>query len=201
MKKTFFAFDLDGTVTKQEILPILARELNLENEMRLLTELTLNGTIGFNESFALRVAILKGIPISTIHRIISTVELDRDIEKFINENKENCAIVTGNLDVWIEPIAERLGCKFYSSKGYVEEDKLIELVEIMNKRKAIFEIRKYVDNIVSIGESINDIPMFTESDIAIAFGGVHQPVKDIIQISDYIVYRGDSLCHLLNTLL
>ena len=35
---------------------------------------------------------------------------------------------------------------------------LIELVEIMNKSKAIFEIRKYVDNIVSIGESINDIP-------------------------------------------
>ena len=94
MKKTFFAFDLDGTVTKQEILPILARELNLENEMRLLTELTLNGTIGFNESFALRVAILKGIPISTIHRIISTVELDRDIENLLMRIKK--IVITGN---------------------------------------------------------------------------------------------------------
>ena len=65
-KKVFFAFDLDGTVTKEEILPLLARELGLESEMRILTDLTLNGTIEFHQSFILRVAILKAIPISRI---------------------------------------------------------------------------------------------------------------------------------------
>jgi len=91
-KRTFFAFDLDGTVTKQEILPVIAEELNIEDEMRLLTELTSNGTISFNESFEFRVNILKKIPLSRIHEIISTIELDRDIENFIHKNKENCAI-------------------------------------------------------------------------------------------------------------
>ncbi|HZK57780.1 MAG TPA: HAD-IB family phosphatase [Clostridia bacterium] len=200
-KRTFFAFDLDGTVTKQEILPIIAEELNIEDEMRLLTELTLNGTIGFDESFEFRVNILKKIPLSRIHEIISTIELDRDIENFIHKNKENCAIVTGNLDVWLTPLIQRLDCKFYSSKGYARGDRLIGLTEIIDKSKAISEIRKYADNVVSIGESANDIPMFAESDITVAFGGVHQPAMDIIQISDYVIYDGNTLCRLLNTFL
>ena len=39
-----------------------------------------------------------------------------------------------------------------------------------------------------------------EADIAIAYGGVHDPVEKAIASSDYVVYRGDSLCNLLKML-
>lgn len=195
-----FAFDLDGTVTKQEMLPILARELGLEEEMKILTDLTLKGIINFEHSFRLRVAILKAIPISKIHEIVGSVDLDGNIMKFIIENRDICSIVTGNLDIWILPIMEKLKCKFYSSKAIFHRDRLIGVEEILIKNRAILDIKKNWDKVVTIGESINDIPMFKEGDIGIAYGGVHEPVKEILEICDYVVYKSKDLCDLLNRL-
>ena len=51
MMDTIYAFDLDGTITLDETLPLLAKELDLWDEMRILTELTLEGKIHFFQSF------------------------------------------------------------------------------------------------------------------------------------------------------
>ena len=102
--RTVFAFDLDGTVTREETLPILAGELGLSEEMARLTRLTMDGHFAFSESFRLRFHILKEIPLATIQGIMDTVELDPLISGFIRERAEDCAIVTGNLDLWVEPI-------------------------------------------------------------------------------------------------
>ena len=195
-----FAFDLDGTVTKQEMLTILARELGLEEEMKILTDLTLKGIISFEHSFRLRVSILKAIPISKIHKIVERVDLDQNIIEFIIENREICSIITGNLDIWVLPIMEKLKCKLYSSKGIFHSDRLIGLEEILIKNRAIRDFKKNKDRVVTIGESINDIPMFTEGHIGIAYGGVHEPVKEILDICDYVVYKSQDLCDLLNRL-
>ena len=63
---TVFAFDLDGTLTTVEVLPVIANELDLMEEMRTLTEITLSGLITFEASFRLRTAILKSISIKEV---------------------------------------------------------------------------------------------------------------------------------------
>lgn len=201
MSEINFAFDLDGTITKEELLPLMAREIDLHEELELLTQLTLNGSINFEQSFKLRVALLKNISIERINRIVEKVEFDKDIETFIMNNKDRCTVVTGNLDVWIQPLIDRLGCKFYTSTAKFQGDQLLGIEKTLNKSSAIIELKKKHKRVVTIGESFNDISMFTESDLGIAFGGVHDPVSDIIKISDFVVYRGDKLCQLLNTLL
>ena len=40
-----FCFDLDGTITTQEILPLIASELDLYEEILTLTHATINGLI------------------------------------------------------------------------------------------------------------------------------------------------------------
>ncbi|OEF97720.1 HAD-IB family phosphatase [Desulfuribacillus alkaliarsenatis] len=197
---TIFAFDLDGTVTKQEILPVLAKELNLYDEMSLLTKLTLDGSIDFKQSFRLRVEILKSIPISRIQEIVADIQLDSNIEAFIKQNRQRCVIVTGNLDVWIAPIIKRLECVSFSSIANVDGDRLLSIQEILLKNKAIFETRNQAKKVVAIGESYNDISMFTEADLGVAFGGIHDPVDELIQVSNYVVYDGGALCNLLETL-
>ena len=170
MKK--YAFDLDGTITKVETLPFLARELDLVDEMQLLTDLTLNGNIPFEKSFKLRYLILRNIPLKRIVEIMDTVELDLDISNFIRHNKENCAIVTGNLDCWISPIVNKLGCESYSSKSYTDKNGCPALEYILQKSVAIRKIKETADKVIAIGESFNDVPMFEEADISIAYGGV-----------------------------
>ena len=197
---TAFAFDLDGTVTKQEVLPVIAIELGLQPEMRTLTELTMNGTISFEDSFRLRCAILRSIPISVVQGLVADVPLDEEIVSFIHENSSRCFVVTGNLDVWIEPLIRRIGCASFSSTAITDGDKLIGPGTVLQKNRSIRALNSRFSRIVAIGESVNDIPMFEAADIGVAFGGVHRPAKPLLDISDYVVHNGAGLCRLLGTL-
>lgn len=200
MKDIVYAFDLDGTVTLQETLPLLAKELELYEEMKLLTSLTMNGDIRFDQSFKLRFHVLNGIPLERIQNIMSSVVLDDKISNFIKLHKENCAIVTGNLDLWIKPLVDVLGCVAYSSQGKIMYGDTLELLNILHKSEAIRELKKKYKRVVAVGESFNDIPMFEEADVAVAYGGVHNPVNRAIENSDYVVYDGGALCKLLKML-
>ena len=200
MKDKLFTFDLDGTVTKKEILPMLAKFLDLQDELSLLTKLTLNGDIDFYNSFRLRFYVLNNIPIDEIHRIMKQVPLDDNIVRFIQDNKDNCALVTGNLDLWIEPLVKLLGCRICSSKGNISLDGIIQLENVMEKGSIIRQLHKEYKNIIAIGDSNNDVPMFEEADIAIAYGGVHRPSDKARRNSDYVVYDGGALCRLLKML-
>ena len=61
-----FAFDLDGTVTCEELLPLISKEVDLEEEIKFLTDLTINSFILFEMSFKLRYALLKNIKFSKV---------------------------------------------------------------------------------------------------------------------------------------
>jgi HAD superfamily phosphoserine phosphatase-like hydrolase len=196
---TFYTFDLDGTVSMEELLPLMARELDLEMELGLLTRLTLDGTLSFEASFRLRFHILRSIPVETVQRISAGVPLHPAIEAFITANRKRCAVVTGNLDVWARPFIERLGCAFHTSTSAIENGQLT-LKTVLDKGEAIRGIARTHKRIVAVGDSFNDMSMFEEADIGVAYGGVHDPVQQLVRTADYVVYDGDALCRLLNTL-
>jgi phosphoserine phosphatase len=197
---TCFVFDLDGTVTTEEILPILATELSLEEELHLLTNLTLKGMIPFESSFRLRYALLKAIHPDVIRRLVMNVPLNGAIESFIRAHKERCFIATGNLNVWIRPLIEKLGCRAFTSTAQEDEKGQLSNLEVLRKNTAVLALRKQFEKVVVIGESVNDLPMFEAADIGIAFGGVHQPVLEVVHAANYVCYEGGALCRLLNTL-
>ena len=97
--KTAFCFDLDGTLTKEEILPQIAKHVDLFEEIDLLTNITMDGLITFDKSFKLRTKLLSTIPISIVKKTIGKIRIDYDLKKFVNENRNDCYIITGNLDV------------------------------------------------------------------------------------------------------
>jgi len=197
--KTAYCFDLDGTVTKEEILPLLSQEVGLYEEMSALTEATIKGLIPFRKSFLLRCRLLNDIPISKIQSIISKIAFHTSIYQFIRSNRDNCFIITGNLDIWIEPLKQILGCSFYNSKATAANDRLISVDHVLNKGEAIRDLRRKFDHIVAVGDGMGDVPMFEEADIRIAFGGTHPPIQSLLQFTDYITFNETSLCTLLNT--
>ena len=199
MSEILYAFDLDGTVTEQEILPCIAEKLGLAEELTLLTRLTLEGVIPFASSFRLRFHILRSIPLAEIQDTVGQIPLNPDIAAFIAQQRENCLIVTGNLDCWIRPLLEKLGCRALTSTSRNENGRL-ELQSVLDKGEAIRSLDRRNRTLVAIGESANDIPMFREADISIAFGGVHNPVPALAEMADYIVRDGKTLCGLLRAL-
>lgn len=198
---TAFCFDLDGTITRQEILPAIASELGLSEEMALLTNLTLRGLIPFESSLRLRCRILRDVPVSRVRDIVSDIPLDPLIEAFIRDNRERCSVVTGNLDVWVEHIVRHLACESATSVAFAPDDRLESVTRVIRKDEAVKAMRaRGFTRVVAIGESFNDIPMFHASDIGVAYGGVHPPIPEIIQLSRYVVFGSGALCRLLNTL-
>lgn len=194
-----FAFDLDGTITTKEILPVLAGELGVAEEMALLTRLTLDGTLDFAASFRLRFAILRSIPVERVREIVAEIPLDPHITEFIRARKEDCAILSGNLDCWVTPLLDRLGCRAYLSTS-CRDNGLLSLNSILDKGEAVADLARSGRRVVAIGESANDLPMFKAADVCVAFAGVHEPVPGILRLADYVARDGEELCGVLTGL-
>lgn len=199
INETFFCFDLDGTVTKCEMLPLIANEVGLYEEIRILTDATIQGLIPLTGSFNLRLKLLSGIPLSTIQKVVNGVPLNKEIVKFINCNPRNCAIVTANMDLWISGLKEIINCKFYSSKIEYEQDKIIGS-QVIDKAEIVKDLKSKYKKIICIGDGMGDVGMFEQADIAIAFGAVHFPVHSLFEFSNFYVKSEDRLCQLLKML-
>lgn len=203
-KTPIFAFDLDGTITRAEMLPRLAarlRDAGLEAEIVRLTAQTLRGDIAFAESFRRRFAILSRLPLTEILEVAGDLPLDPDIVAFISKYPDDCAVVTGNLDRWIEPLTAKLGCRIFSSKARAGEGGRLELGEILDKGEAVRSLKAEGRPVVAVGESAGDIPMFREADLGVAFAGLHAPAKALLEYADALSASGAELCAFLESLI
>ena len=193
-----YCFDLDGTLTRAELLPMIANEIGLHEEISALTEATIKGVIPFRKSFLLRCRLLNEISVSRVNEIVQNIPLYDGIVDFINANS---FIVTGNLDVWVSCLQHKINAKFYCSKASIQDDFIKSIDMVLEKSDAIDEIRRLgFDHIIAIGDGMGDVSMFEKSDIGIAFGATHSPIQSLIEHSNYITYSDTALCKLLNTL-
>lgn len=200
---TAIIFDLDGTLTSKEILPEIAKEIGIYEEIRVLTEQTIRGQIPFESSFEKRCHMLKEVPISVVSNIVSRVPIFSLIAGFISDNRENCFIATGNLDVWVEPIIRVLDVKCFSSIGKIDpndSDKIIGVRTILNKVDAVSDVRTKFQHVIAVGDGMGDVGMFEAADVGIAFGGTHEPIEALIQNSKFVTYSEEGLCKLLTQL-
>lgn len=199
--KTAYCFDLDGTLTRQELLPLIASSIGIEDEISVLTEATINGVLSFDKSFKLRVRLLRDAKLEWIHSaLIEQVEFDQDILAFIARHPDQCFIVTGNLDVWVGPVLDQLGISSFTSIARMRDGKLDGIDHVLHKGDVVASLRNRFDRVVAVGDGMNDVPMFEAADWCIAFGGTHSPNHVLVKLSDFVINDGKSLCRLLSML-
>lgn len=192
MSNYIFLFDLDSTISKKEILPTISEKINKINEMRELTEATMQGIIPFKTSFLKRVDILKDINVSKVREIVKHIPLNENIARFIRNNSDRCYVVTGNLDVWIEDLMQSLNMSnhVYCSKAQVKDDCINQVISVADKELIA---KQFVQPIVVIGDGDNDSGIARLADVAIGFGGVRRIAPSLLRNIDFAFYD-DELC-------
>lgn len=198
---TKFIFDLDGTITSQETLPLISNHFKLNEEIDTLTKETVEGNVPFIESFIRRVHILGNLPVSEIDELLSKVALHQKVLDFISQNSKDCVIATGNLGCWIDKLVKKAGCECFHSEGIITDNKVEKLTKILKKENIVQMYKNEGEKVVFIGDGNNDMEAMRLADISIASGLTHKPAKSILSVADYLVYSEEALCRQLNQLL
>ena len=200
MSRYIFLFDLDSTVTKQEILPTISKELGIYEKMTELTESTMSGEIPFKQSFLQRVELLKDIPVSEVSNMVSKIQLNNHLVEFIQNNRERCNIVTGNLDVWIDGLIKKMGMErnTFCSKAIVKNDCIEDVFNIVDKNAVISQM---VLPFVAIGDGNNDAEMIEAAEVGIGYGGVREIAPAVLACATHAIYEEEKLVEFLERLL
>lgn len=197
--RNVYLFDLDSTITKAEILPTIAEGIGLYDRMRELTEKTMAGQIEFQESFSERVRLLSNMDVNEVAAKIAEMPLNENVVRFIQENRENCYVVTSNLDVWICELMKRIGIAeghCYCSKAKIDGNFIVGIANIFNKEQVLDDFSGV--NVIAIGDGSNDRGMLEASNIGIAFGGVRNIAPTLLEVADYVVPSDIKLYDLLH---
>lgn len=194
-----FLFDLDSTVTKQEILPTIARGFGIYEEMRVLTERTMRGELPFKQSFLQRVELLKSIPVRDVCGLVGEIQLNERLVEFIKRYQNRCYVVTGNLDVWIEGLIKKLGMEknTFCSKALVENDYIQDVLSIVDKNAVISQM---VLPFVAVGDGNNDAEMIEAAEVGIGYGGVREIAPSVLTCASHAVYQEEKLVEFLERL-
>lgn len=189
-----FLFDLDGTVTSVETLPIIANHFECKEKIAELTRKTIQGNIPFVESFIRRVNILGKYSVSETSDLLAQVPLYLEVKKFIDSHREDCVIVTGNLTCWCEGLFKKIGCKCYGSEAECEDDKVTRIKSILRKEQIVDQYKALGETVVFIGDGNNDLEAMRHANISISVGLTHSPAQSLLAITDYVIFNEHALC-------
>jgi HAD superfamily phosphoserine phosphatase-like hydrolase len=196
--KPVFLFDFDGTISKTEMLPLIAHKTNSAAEIFRLTEDTIQGRIPFNESFLKRVKLLEQIPLQVIQDTFIEAPVNSKLLSWIKEHRELCFIVTGQLDIWFQPWLEKHALHGFFSEATVTTEG-IRVNKIIDKSAVASNF--IGREIVMVGDGANDAALMEKANCSIGTEIVHKVPEMIWEIADIMVWEEETLCRILSRLL
>ena len=192
--KSIFLFDLDGTITKCELLPLISEKIGLYDEISRLTNETMQGKIPFDQSFRYRVDLLNKVDLSEICETIIAAPCFEELLSWIKSNRDNSFIVTGNLDIWVQPWLEKHKLNGFTSKSESRGNSYA--VKTVLRKESVLENFPSA-RIVMVGDGANDARIMELSDIGIATEMLHKVSPILWEHANFIVKDEGRLCQLL----
>ena len=187
--KGLCVLDVDGTLIEEEVIDLLGKEAECEEEVALLTAQAMRGELDFEASLKRRVSLLKGLSINVFDKIYHELHLSKNAAKFIKvlqENQIEVGLVSGGFITIVERLAKDLGISLFTANQLeIKDDHLTgnligpiisrEVKEATLVRWAE-ELQVPLDRTIAIGDGANDLAMLKRSGLAIAFCA-----KDIVK--------------------
>ena len=182
-RKKLFLADMDSTMIEQECIDELADFAGLKAHVAAITECAMRGEIAFEPALRERVALLKGLPVDVVDKVIkeriTLTPGGRELVATMRADGAYTCLISGGFTLFTQAIAEKIG--FQENRGntlIVRDGQLTgEVKEPIVGREAklatLIELREGfdLDNIDTLvaGDGANDLGMIQQAGLGVAF--------------------------------
>ncbi len=190
------AFDLDGTLIRDELMVLLAGQIGRAEEMQQLTEAAMCGARPFRESFVARSQLLLGLSEAELLRPLAQLSFAPDAAELIAQLQlrglELC-LITGAY----EPLAAALGARRGIPQGCararrIEDGRLAGLVEeaIVDAEAKARYLQVWAGQelaaTLALGDGANDIHMLSTAGHALHYSCIAPSTPSLIHLLELL---------------
>ena len=206
MPNKLAVFDFDSTLMDGETIEFFARELDIEEKVRKITDKAMKGELDFFESLTERVSFLKGLPVYKVNEICADLPIMKGAEEAVSGLKKNgykVVCFSGGFRNATKLFAEKLGLDGEFANILHIKDGLLtgqvggEMMFNDSKGQILLRLQKLLDvtveNTIAVGDGANDLSMFKYASKKIAFCA-----KPILKENANIIIDNKNLSDILN---
>jgi phosphoserine phosphatase len=170
------------TLIEAEVIDELAIAAGVGEQVIAITEAAMRGELDFKQSFARRLALLKGLDESVLEGIAANLRLTEGAEKLISSLKKlgyKTAILSGGFNYFGRYLQQRLGIDYvYANEldivdGKVTGDVVGTVVDGQRKAELLAMLAQKegiaLEQVIAVGDGANDLPMLSVAGLGIAF--------------------------------
>ena len=183
-QKKLLIADMDSTLIIGESLDEVALKVGKGEEIANITSQSMRGELDFNQSIALRVAMLKGTREDILSEIIEETYLNNGaslLAPTMKKSGASCYIVSGGFDFLTIPVAKKIGFDgSFSNRLEIENSLLTGNVippifgghakkEVLTQLSKKYKIKS--KHVAAIGDGANDLEMLEAAGLGVAFQG------------------------------
>lgn len=191
-----FLFSLGGVVTREPLLPFVARRLDRAGVARELIQTWREGVTPFADSLRGFVALVHDEPATRLAELAASVPINEQLVAFIRDARDRATVVTSLPELWVAALSRRIGLPVVASSAVVDAGGRTSLREVIRKSSWVRDGKRTV----VVGNSADDTEMLDAAAIGIAFGGSEAPLTCSLDVCSHAIYDEGRLCRFLRQL-
>jgi phosphoserine phosphatase len=182
-QKKLFLADMDSTMIGQECIDELADFVGLKEKVSFITERAMRGELAFEPALRERVALLKGLDVAVIARILAErihyTSGGRELVQTMRAHGAYTALVSGGFTLFTGPVSQAIGFHEHrSNELIVENGELAGLVAepILGKEAKLATLKELArinqvqpQETMAVGDGANDLAMLQAAGLGVAF--------------------------------
>jgi phosphoserine phosphatase len=185
-------FDVEGVLYDAEYLPLLAEQVNKENQIWEITKKGIEGKIDWVNGLKERVHLLRGIEYDTCVEVANSLPIMTGAKEACNALKNagwKLMAISGGFTIITDRLKKELDLDFvYSNELVFKDGKLDDVIVNVDADKAksamikINEWNEKKEDIITVVDGANDVKLFDITGFGIAFRA-QDMVKDLATVT------------------